>query len=60
MRAISTLFAKYSMAVSGSSCRKRHAAGCGHPTAVVAQTPVIEWVRWLDALAEFIKRCDKH
>jgi hypothetical protein len=26
-----------------------------HPTAVVVQTPVIEWVRWLDALAEFIK-----
>jgi hypothetical protein len=26
-----------------------------HPTAVVVQTPVIEWVRWLDALSAFIK-----
>ena len=23
-----------------------------HPTAVVVQTPVMEWLRWLDALAE--------
>lgn len=29
-----------------------------HPTGVVVQTPVIEWVRWLDALAEFINERD--
>jgi hypothetical protein len=29
-----------------------------YPTAVVVQTPVGEWVRWLDALAEFTKRRD--
>jgi hypothetical protein len=29
-----------------------------HPTVVVVQTPFIEWLRWLDALAEFVKGRD--
>jgi len=35
-----------------------HAIGlrrnASHPTAVVAQTPVFDWMRWLEVLAPFV------
>jgi hypothetical protein len=46
------------MALSADCVLGRNLSSRGitkHPTAVVVQNPVMEWLRWLDALTEFIE-----